>query len=451
MVRSLSGWIAVAVGLIVGIGWFSYSLTLAPAYRGLLCCDASEYLSFGSHGFLKALNHVSHRTFGYPFFLSAVALVAGTPGTQLVGALVLQLLCGFASSFFLAWSLVRCGFNFRPWMFAILLSNPALACIAGVSLTDSLGVSLFTCAISICLLVSYGQQRGYWYYLASGVVFGCLVAIRPVFLLMMPVLVFNFFVAGLRRGLSVRAVKATIIGVSLCGIGLAPFFLKLVHNCHEKFGAFCFIDPEVSGRSFANSFSYAFDFARYDGFVTNEGRFDWAPTLDPVFDPRCPLSDTNPVSSLSQCYQTNYKLLPRYFYSRLIGLFDVRYVNPYAALGTPVWVAWTNRAFSVFALLGVPILFGLLICQMIRRRPWEYLLLPVAYLMLQINFHVENRYIFPLIPISTSFALLALCNPRSMPRWVYAGLLLGAIALLVSFYVTVTSWDVKHIAQFGFL
>lgn len=55
-------------GLIVGIWWFAFNLSLPPEQRGVTCCDAAGYI--GNATVADTWNFVGHRTFGYAWFLS---------------------------------------------------------------------------------------------------------------------------------------------------------------------------------------------------------------------------------------------------------------------------------------------------------------------------------------------------------------------------------------------
>jgi hypothetical protein len=158
-----------------------------------------------------------------------------------------------------------------------------------------------------------------------------------------------------------------------------------------------------------------------------------------------------PFGSLFDCYKMNQYALVRYFSRRLIGLFDIRAINPYAVSVTPIRIAWINRAYGLLAFVGLPLIALLTVTQIFRGNPWEYLLLPLAYVVVQVNFHVENRYIFPVIPICLYVAVAALSGCTYRRAWSLGVIWIGAIMLGAAFISVVMAWDAVHFAQYKYL
>jgi hypothetical protein len=70
-----------------------------------------------------------------------------------------------------------------------------------------------------------------------------------------------------------------------------------------------------------------------------------------------------------------------------------------------------------------------------------YLTFPLLYLAIQLNFHGETRYIFPIQPILFFLALYSLRVSAFPKRWLYALYLVGSSVLATIFITMVTHWD----------
>jgi hypothetical protein len=338
-------------------------------------------------------------------------------------------------------------------MYAVLLANPVVVGIASVSLSDSLATSLFTALVALTTLLAFGSRRAGLIALISGGLMGYLVAIRPIYALIVPVFLLAILISAVRYGRVRSNVRPALFVFALAVVGLLPSFIILVKNCQSAFGRSCLVNPRSDERSTVSSFNIAMRFSRYDCLVDSQSGelIGWAPTTDKVFKQSCETTQGNVTGSLIGCYLMNRESLLTYFQHRLIGLFDVRHFNPYAAPATPIWANWTLRVFGLMGLLGVPAIVCLLLVQLFRFRSWEYLLLPIAYVVVQMHFHVENRYIFPLLPLSSCLVLMALFNPGYFRRWQAVAIWVFALVVTAISYRLIVEWDAMHFARYQFL
>jgi hypothetical protein len=121
----------------------------------------------------------------------------------------------------------------------------------------------------------------------------------------------------------------------------------------------------------------------------------------------------------------------------------------YAGFYTPAWVFNENRAFAAIGFVGF---FGAVILYLqclYRKKPGAHLLVPLVYTAIQVNFHPEARYMFPVVATFFVIALTVLFRSPFPKSWQRALMWGGALVLGTVFCVLHHQWDLAYFERFG--
>jgi hypothetical protein len=434
------------LGLVGAALWSYRNFTLPDYGRGLMCGDAAEYIRLTETTLSAVFEHSSVRVFGYPFFLAALRPVAPADGLLLLTLLV-QVSLHIASSFFLFFALRRTGLIIPYAVLGLLWAHPALIGVNSLTLTDGIATSFTSLMLGTVILLlnnkSYLPIKG----TVIGLIFGITISLRPSISTSMWLFIFLVAVAlySSERSLGSSFKKSAQRGVAFLffyAIGFAPIYGHIVNNCYRASGEFCVISSYHVAEWVPVSFRKAIEYGRIWGIVRPGGVFEWGFTDDRVLQ-HCDVGREHTTAQLLSCYRQNFTNVPRHFFRRTIGIFDNRHLNPYAALLTSPAEYWTLRIFSLVGLVGV-FAASLHFAIGLAKGTWPriaYLTFPLLYLAIQLNFHGETRYIFPIQPILFFLALYSLRVSAFPKRWLYALYLVGSSVLATIFITMVTHWD----------
>ncbi len=431
------------------------SLSLPPANRGLTCCDASVYLgvSNGAPGYVW--HHSSIKVFGYPFYLSLFRYAFQGVCDFVIPALSVQFLLHVISSIFLAYAILRAGLKVPLIAFALLIAHPTLVGMSGQVLTDSLATSIISCVFGVAIFLLSDGRRLPVKSLAFGFLVGLAVSLRlslQVFAFSVSALVaLGVFWGWYRRQGSVLAGFRRAAAFScffLCG--LTPSYVHLVSNCYRSHHELC-ISPSSEAKSWmAESFNYTIKHARMWAIIKEDGMFRWGYTEDRSLV-GCDVPNERAVRAMLSCYARNIKNLPAHFIKRAIGIFDNRHLNIHAVTRTTPETFWMVRSFSIVGYVGVFASF-VLFFSFLRRRGFDqqvYLLLPLLYLAIQLNFHPETRYIYPVVPTLFVIGLSCLLRNQFSSRVWYGCFLGGALVVILHYLYQTDIWDSDSMRAFG--
>jgi hypothetical protein len=290
--------------------------------------------------------------------------------------------------------------------------------------------------------------------LALGTVLGVLITFRPQFL---PAVVYLPALTALSRWLRdtgagtsrLIATRRAASIVALTILGVAPWYTTLRVNCYNAHHEQCIMGSKELDKALAISFEAALLYSRWDVFFRADGVPVSGPTWDQVIPPAaCQISRETPTSDLTSCYLNNLQRLPLHFTHRLIGAFENRHLNLYAGLYTPTAIFWNNRVFSSVGFIGV------IAALVLAGRAWAtrgigaHLWAALLYTAIQLNFHPESRYMFPVTPLFFLVALSVLIHPPFEKRWQRLATALASIAGALIFLAVVTSWDPDYFARY---
>jgi len=443
-------------GLLIGSWWFAFNLSLPPEQRGVTCCDAAAYI--GNATLADTWNAVGHRTFGYSWFLSlflrGYEWIGGTVRFGWIpAAMTAQLVIWFAAASILFSAMRRISVWLSPLLLALLYAHPALSSQAAITLTDSLGTSLFCLSIACLILIQQRTERPGLPCLALGLTLGLEVTIRPSFEMIsaatLPVLALYLFARAVanRQGLR-RALGAAGIGTIAFVIGFLPGYGKIIKNCYAVHGEYCKFDPEFMRTVSKQIPLLSFTAARWwssgtIGFRNTEDPFLW----DMAF--ACDVPKGTPETGVAkwflQCYLKAPKHLPVFIGKKLISGFDNYFLNTYATDETTPAQRVLNRTFSLVSFLGLIFAAGTVMASLFRRAifGYLYLIIPLIYVALQVNFHVETRYYFPTYPVFFLFFFDRLCSALHGSWMRRIGFGATTVALTALFLFQTMYWDIR--------
>lgn len=448
-----------AAWIISGLGtatvFFILSLALPDRFRGLTCCDSNMYLQMSTPDLSTIFFSSSGRSFGYPFFLALFRKSFSSTNSFITAAAVAQLLLHWASSAFLFWSLRRAGLRLPVVALALLLAHPGLASYAAITVTDSLATSLFSIFISLSALLLAGKRRFGAKSALLGVCAGLLLTIRPSLIAQLPLccaaVLLGLLPDSIRSAAArVASLKKASLFAVLFLVGFLPFYLHLCMNTYRQDREFRLAPARYVAENSFRSVTWAIIYGRIWGIIDQYGVPQWRSTEDRILQTApCDIPPSAVVSSLVNCYRGNLPALPKHLAHRLVGLFDNRHLNPYAVLATDSMAFVLLRAFSAAGFAGLAVAICLLLSSLLDGtwRSRGFLAFPIAFLAVQVNFHVEQRYIFPIVPLL--FLLGAAVPWRSLflRRWPYAACLALALIAVLYFYAVTTSWDAWDLAH----
>ena len=434
------------LGVVAAAFWAYRNYSLPDFARGIQCGDAAEYLRLIETNLTAIFHHSSVRVFGYPFFLAIIRFLAPSD-SLLFATLLIQVSLHLCGSVFLFVALRRCGWNIPYAALGLLFAHPALIGVNSLTLTDGITTS-FTCFMigTVALLLnndSLFRSKS----LVIGILFGIIISLRPsVSTSMWPFVgLLAIYLMYLNRS-NGRSFKESIwrclTFLTFYAVGFSPIYGHIVNNCHRMSGEYCVISSYHVAEWVPVSFRKAIEYSRVWGIVQPGGVFVWGSTEDRVLS-GCDIGREIPTSQLLSCYHSNLSHLPKHFFRRIIGIFDNRHLNPYAALLTTPVEYWILRLYSLVGLVGV---FASVVHLMVgfAAGTWPriaYLSFPLLYLAIQVNFHGETRYIFPVQPLLFLLALYSFKSSAFPKPWIHTSYIVGSIGVTAIFLSMVTNWD----------
>jgi hypothetical protein len=446
---SASDKLILLLGLGIGLAWFICCLMLSENCRGLTVGDSTVYLNISNNRPSAVFFFSSARTFGYPLYLSIFRYISNNGALFLPLATAVQLLSYFLSITFLFLALRSAGLRLPWFALSMLYAHPAFIAFAAITLSESLTTSLIAVMTGILIYITREERQFILRSALLGLLAGITLAIRP------PAAMFiNLFAAlsalsvfgstYFRSGLLSVSARRFMLFIALFGAGFLPVYGHLLNNCHRSHGQFCLVPaPGING-AILESIERALAHSRVWGIIEGKGLFRWGLTNDQIIRD-CKIDIASPTRDLAKCYVKNLRLLPRYFFNRLLGIFDNRHINPCCAVDTPLIMFWTLRVLSAIGLIGLVVAAGLFISNM-RGFRWAmhtYLLVPFLAIGFQVNLHPETRYILPVIPIVFALGVSQLTTNLFKRRWHYFLVLGISVLLVAAFFIQVAAWDAR--------
>lgn len=439
--------LTILLGLIAGSIWFLYNLSLPSIYRGEGCCDVQQYFALSQGTFSSVASHSSFRVFGYPLILHTSNTLFTNP--QLAARLIelTQLLVAFASSAFLFYALRVIGLPVPFAGLALLLSHPGLTSAASLRITDSLTTSIFSIAIGVMAMLFNGHPRTRALTFILGILLGILPTLRPSFgpliFTTLPLILIGMFHRSLTQARNpLSALGKTSILVGIFCLGFLPPLAKLALNCKSATGKYALIDPATSAQHGAASINWGFHYIRLWSVVSEHGFKNFNVVQNSTFD-NCNVEPPHLAQGLLKCYSGHWREVPEQILNKTISLSDNYHLNSYASEITPQWVVWYNRFFNAITFIGLFSAIYLLARGTIQRRflSTAFTIPALVYVAIQVNMHIETRYMFPVTPLffllsCTSISLIR----KSPPIWRTLGAVC-ILALAALFFQRITMWD----------
>ena len=399
------------VGLVLGTLWFAYNLSLPPSQLGWECCDGAEYIGRAMQE--KVWSSSGHRTFGYPFFLSLFIPIfdfipSADPRCWISAAMVAQLIIWFLSAWILFRALRRMDQRYSPLLLGLLFAHPALTSYAAMPLTDSLSVSLFCLTVTFLLSLQKRYERPFAPCFGIGLCLGLITTMRPSYQVIGIMTGATISIFSVARGISSRHSLKRILTICLCStcaflFGFLPPYLKTAKNCYDQFGYFCLLDRESMQKVSRTSLFMSVTSVRWwssgtTGFRNTNDNYMWVAAFGCNFQ-EIPADHT--LSWLASCYTKIPTVLPVIFVKKIVAGFDNYLLNAYTTDETAPWERVLNRVFSIPAFLGFLLALGVVLRALFQRTilNYLYLVVPIGYLLFQVNFHIESRYFFPTYPL----------------------------------------------------
>lgn len=431
------------------------TLSLPPANRGFTCCDTSVYLSVSNGDPVHVWRHSSIKVFGYPFYLSLFRYAFQGVCDFVVPALSLQFLLHVISSIVLTYALYRAGLRVPLIAFALLIAHPTLVGMSGQVLTDSLATSIISFIFAAAIFILKNEQR----LALKAVIFGFLVSLAVSLRLSLQVFAFavsvlvtiGVFWGAYRKRNSLRAgFSGALVFSCFVLIGLIPLYIHLVTNCLRSHHELCISPPSEAKSWMAESFNYTIRHPRMWAIIKEDGIFHWGYTEDRSLI-GCDIPNEGAAWEMLSCYARNVKNLPTHFLKRTIGIFDNRHLNIHAVTLTTPETFWMVRCFSIIGFVGVFASVILFLSGLKRQGFGQqvYLLLPLIYLAIQLNFHPETRYIYPVVPMLFVIGLSSLLRNQFSSRTQYVCFLAGAALVILHYLYQTDVWDVQSVRAFG--
>lgn len=437
----------VSIGLLFGTLWFAYNLSLPSFYRGEGCCDVQQYFALSQGSFSSVASHSSFRVFGYPLLIHVYHDLFANP--ELAAKLIelTQLLFAFGSSIFLFYALRFSGLPIPFLGLALLLSHPGLASAASLRITDSLATSLFSTALGLMAMLFNGHGRARLMYFCLGVILGVLPTLRPSFgpiiLTTLPLILIAMVQRSRQQSLTTfSGLRKTSILTAIFCLGFLPPITKLAINCHNAHGVYALIDPVSSKEHGAISMNWGLHYIRLWSTVSEQGFKNFNVVHNPTFD-NCRVEPPLLAQGILKCYASHWREVPGQLLNKAISLSDNYHLNSYATEITPSWVVWYNRFFNVITFLGLFSAGYLLAYRTIRGRflSIAFTIPALLYVAIQVNMHIETRYMFPVTPLFLLLSCVSIQLILKSPPLRRTLGLLCVLALAALFVQRITTWD----------
>ena len=448
--------ITLCTGLLFGVIYFWFCFAIPEYYRGVTFGDSADYMAYSRGSIWDVLNHSNHRLFGYPLFLAIFRQFYSSPFNEfLLPAMATQLVVYFASCLLLVYGLRRAEIRVPAFVGALVLVHPPLVSMTTIAMTDSLTSSLITMAIALAALLTYSEKYFVQKAIFLGVILSIGLSFRPSlipFSIITPcVIAGSIWLRDRRSGMrTAQATRRALLLIVMYAVGFLPVYIKLRINCYNAHHEQCIMPVKELNRGMHTSFGYSLIYSRWDIFFRPDGVPEEGPTFDIVFPhASCSLSKEEPTKTFLQCYLQNWSILPLHLFRRLMGVFDHRHLNLYAGFYTPSWVFYMNRIFSAIGFAGVFGALALYLRCLYARQPGAHLLLPLIYTAIQVHFHPEARYMFPVVAVFFVVALTMLFKSPFAERWQRMTTWIAALGLISLFCFIHHQWDVAYFARFG--
>ncbi len=485
-----------SLGVMLALAWFTPTILLPSVYRGMLCCDAADYLRGAGSAKLEQVMEPSdssvsdtttettvetpstgkisglvrliftdagYRPLGYPAFLAihkyALRMIGITSqilwvNAAAISALVIHLLAGF---FF--YRTARRAYPLHPAALMLLLAHPGLTSHAALPLSDGLAVSLMLLALCCVFRALEDRTRNAWAWTAAGgFLLATLIWVRAPHL-MAVMLFLAAWIAVMLISRSWRGLLLACAAAAVTGILLSPRVIA----CSNASGTFCFTLPALAATQQHILLELGLRNVRAYTVAgpEREARLEIVddPWLTSLLGRHCPIGETTATRDVALCFLRRPHLLPLFYGKKLIGLFDNYHWQTYATLMTPVPVMFMNRVVDELAFAGF-VLMIIAAVMMVWRKFRHFskpkpqpakgpersrgepvlvvLLYPLAYLAYTALLPVESRYGLPLAPFGLMMVgALWTMPPRRIRRYALIGLLL----LVILFAAQVLAWD----------
>ncbi|MGC1182994.1 hypothetical protein [Legionella sp.] len=450
----------------VAIAFFFYGSSIPYNFR--VRGDANEYLRIASR--FSSLKDALHYIAGFPLvdFLfihyghtnSAITLVNRICWTLfLVHELTIGLLCWIFSKL----KLFPKHSLYYMVLFFLLAAYPALVMHTTTPLTDTFGMDLLLLVFIAFALIECGTINRFFMIVLSGLIGGLLlgyaVLVRPVYLVAaISFLIAYFLIMLMNRHTSSECTFSNrFLFVTVVTIAFSTLLLTIQFNCQSQNSSLCQEHTKV--------FHLINDIQ--DGLVGS--RVLWnlqvpspstgVPVLpDPFmikyFYSRCSIVSVVGISeqSLVGCLLHNPFASVVYLLKKSIGLFDAFRLTPYTESMTPSSYVVISRIFSSLTFVGFllalfkglysgwRLIFYRQTVSTLFASAWIFCL---TFFSIHVLLHIEERYIFPCIPLCLTVLLLQihyLTNASISTRQRWGHCILAAL-LSSLFFMQILNWD----------
>lgn len=453
-------------GITVALLLFSFGLTFPLQAR--VNGDALEYLRIADtlSSWDVIADYAGTRTIGFPLFERGVYQVIALftepvfllPWINLVGVIILtvHIVSTWMFSFWALWIGAILARSTRRIMFLVLASFPVLVGHTTAPVTDTFTVDLVL--IGILVFYSSGHAKSVsvasLFAFCSGLIFGFATLVRPASLFSLS---FAFLVCGfvsLRGSVSGRV-------ASVCAfVGFVVVLVPSATSCFEKFGSVCIQSPKTANLPF--SMQEGLQGARV--LWTQATNVDSIPLLadeamSENFYKKCKVGSLFGIdrTSFTGCLLSEPQWVPVLILKKWIGLFDYFRFTPYLENGTPDWLRLLSRVYGAVAWAGFcfSLLFAVRLLASPRKLPiqdWSQnlsMVLLTVYSAVMLGqhtvLHTEERYGFPLIPLSVVvfFKVVEDCRygrDGIQSAWPRIFVIFGFVTIGV-FALQVSAWD----------
>ncbi len=482
------------LGILLALLWFTQTLLLPPVYRGMLCCDAADYMRGAESSKLEQVlnegaknqrsevpdnkkmseasnaktnlaspllrvikllfSDAGYRPVGYSAFLAMHKYALLTLGVRASTAWVnaasmTALLLHFVAMFFF-YRTAKSVYPVHPFAFFLLLAHPGLTSHAAIPLSDSLAISVLLIALcSIYRSLSTHGRESHGLAIGSGALIGLLLWIRSPHFFAVGLLMAGWIVlAALYR--SRKALLIACVTALTMGIVLSPRLIA----CSRASGSLCFTPPaQASTQTFIlldlglrNIRAYTVAGPEHAArLVTVDD-----PLLTAIFQGNCTFHEATVTRDLGICLLRHAPGIPLLYAKKLVGLFDNFHWETYATVMTPQPVIVMNRIFGAVGFAGFVFFlcgYAWMLCR--KSLPLKIavpLLYPIVYFAFFALLPIESRYGLPLAPFGIVTLIALWPMGWKLQRWRFLAVTMLLIAVFVAQTVV---WDRGDPAKYG--
>ena len=458
--RFLLSAILLGLALVVSGFWFSHSLEVS---KDLTRGDAWEYVQAS---YQDDLSLTGKRLFGYPLFLKVhrdlVNMISQTTESPywLSAALISQLIIFFVSTYVLCRALRMTNLVVPSFVTALALAHPVFAAYSALPMSDVLCTATFSFMIAALVYLFRSKLSSWRAALGLGLSLGVAIVLRPnmpatVVVVLLTIIGVGVLVGRQERWSNGLTAKRVSVSLALVVLAFSPLFIRALYRCSKTYGQACLINPYLGNIGLKISVGYGISSPRWQGAPKMAGVMS---TFDPHFEQvnqTCqkavpfPLEKA-PLAWLLRCYLATPLELPLQLLKKVTAAFDNASVNSMAYEQTTPTEADFNRGFALVGFLGFFIGVGAYLRALWRRDAVTlgYLTPAIGFVLIQINFHVENRYFFPVYPVFFVFALGSMCLVLQKPIRQQALFWSGCSVCAAFFFLQTQWWDLQDCASF---